>query len=179
VQARASNPDIAGDALSLLVEPEESVFPSWNRTYDSQNAGGGTAASHEQTLTGLRIGRYVVGEAVGRGATGDVYSALDTELERRVAMKFFKPGTPELRWKIGWLLREAKTASALNAPGIITVYEVIQSEAGLAIVMEFVDGTALGTLCTKPNPVDQVIRWALRLPTLYPSPIRTGLSIAT
>ncbi len=57
-----------------------------------------------------------------------------------------------------WFLREAKAASALNHPGIITVHEVIQSESGLAIVMEFVDGTALRHLCRSVNSIELVTR---------------------
>lgn len=68
MHANVANPDIARDALSLPVEPEESVFPSWNRTNDSNTADGGAAVTSEQTLAGIRMGRYVVGDAIGFGA---------------------------------------------------------------------------------------------------------------
>jgi Tol biopolymer transport system component len=59
---------------------------------------------------------------------------------------------------VDWFLREAKAASALNHPGIITVHEVIQSESGLAIVTEFVDGAPLRKFCGSPMAVDRAIR---------------------
>lgn len=158
VRANIPDPVMAREAISLLEEPDESVFPSWSPASSSGSAGGGTAVTTARALAGLRIGKYVVGDLVGRGGSGDVYSAQDTDLDRTVAMKFFHPGTSDAQWRVDWLLREAKAASALNHPGIITVHEVIQSESGLAIVMEFVAGTAMRTLCGRPNPVNQVIR---------------------
>lgn len=158
VHAHTPSAEIAREVLALLAEPEESVFPSWNLTGSSTSGGGATAVTTSRAMTGARIGRYLIGDPVGRGASGDVYTAHDTELERTVAMKFFKPDTSEARWKVEWLLREAKAASALNHPSIITVHEVIQSESGLAIVMEFVDGAALRKLCAEPNPSDRVVR---------------------
>jgi serine/threonine protein kinase len=52
------------------------------------------------------------------------------------------------------LIQEARAASALNHPGIVTVYEVIRSEDSLAIVMERVDGLALRSLCGKAHQTD-------------------------
>jgi Tol biopolymer transport system component len=54
-------------------------------------------------------------------------------------------------------IREAKAASALNHPNIVTIYEVIHAESRLAIVMELVDGMALRQLCGSPLPVDRVL----------------------
>ncbi len=86
---------------------------------------------------------------------GRVFAARDTELDRMVAMKFLSPatlaGTP-----IETLVCEAKAASALNHPNIVTIHEVIESEMGLAIVMEMVEGTALRSLIDKPFPIAQL-----------------------
>ena len=57
-------------------------------------------------------------------------------------------------WRAEGFLCEARTASALNHPGIVTVYEVMQSETGLAIVMELVEGESVRELCSTPNPID-------------------------
>lgn len=136
VRANASDAAMAREVLSLLAEPDHSVFPSWSLGSSSEGMSGGTAVRSARVLAGLQIGRYEVAELIGSGASGDVYSARDVELERRIAMKFLRSGSSESRWRVDWFLREARAASALNHPGIITVHEVIQSESGLAIVME-------------------------------------------
>ena len=122
-------------------------------------AGDGAAAQPARALAGLRIGRYAVSELIGRGASGDVYLARDVELERQVAMKFLRCGATPSHWRVDWFLREAKAASALNHPGIITVYEVIQSESGLAIAMELVEGKALCEFRGTAAPISQVTEW--------------------
>lgn len=156
------NASMERDVLSLLAEPEDSIAPSWNASTSDAAIGGG-AAVKRLTLTGCRIGRYVVAEEVGAGAGGEVYAARDTDLERPVALKFLHPERLESRWQVERFLREARAASALNHPGIITVYEVIQSESGLAIATELVTGQPLRKLCGKPNSIEDVIAWGRQI----------------
>ncbi|MFN7924692.1 MAG: protein kinase [Bryobacteraceae bacterium] len=163
LHSKGLEPEMERDVISLLMEPAESIAPSWGASSDSWGLGGGTAVAPARNLVGARVGRYVVEEQVGRGGGGEVYSAQDTDLDRKVALKFLHPGRVEARWTVDRFLREAKAASALNHPGIITVHEVIQSESGLAIAMEFVDGQSLRKLCGAPNPVSQVIRWGAQI----------------
>ncbi|MCC6538542.1 MAG: protein kinase, partial [Bryobacterales bacterium] len=157
------DPELERDVISLLMEPAASVTTSWGAPDSSYGVGGGAAVAPVRNLVGARVGRYVIHETIGRGGGGEVYSAQDTDLDRMVAVKFLHPGRMEKRWTVERFLREAKAASALNHPGIITVYEVVQSEAGLAIVMELVDGRAMRTLCSAPNPVAQVLHWGAQI----------------
>jgi eukaryotic-like serine/threonine-protein kinase len=90
------------------------------------------------------VSHYRVGERIGRGGMGEVYSAHDTKLDRTVPLKFVSAhelGTQSVKR----LIREARAASALNHPNIVTVHEVIESDTELAIVMELVDGAPLRT----------------------------------
>ena len=92
---------------------------------------------------GERIGYYQVIDHLGSGGMGEVYLANDTRLDRKVAIKFLKKEfsrshDPMLRFE-----REAKSASALNHPNIITIYEVGEWENADFIVMEFVEGVSL------------------------------------
>jgi hypothetical protein len=89
---------------------------------------------------------------------GEVYSARDTELNRAVAIKFLSPQSLGSSGTVERLIQEARAASALNHPGIVTVHEVIRSEDSLAIVMERVDGMALRSLCGKANAAAEVAR---------------------
>jgi serine/threonine protein kinase len=107
---------------------------------------------------GEQYGRFAIGELLGRGGMGEVYSARDTELNRAVAIKFLSPQSIGSSGTVERLIQEARAASALNHPGIVTVYEVIRSEDSLAIVMERVDGMALRNLCGKPNAAADVAR---------------------
>src|SRR5215469_4873564 len=98
---------------------------------------------------GLRIARFTTVERLGTGGMGEVWSAHDSSLDRTVALKFFFPGalTGQSEQHI---TREARAASALNHPNIITIHEIVKSEHVTAMVTEFVDGTALRQLIGKP-----------------------------
>ena len=105
---------------------------------------------------GQKIGRYVVTQYLGEGGMGAVYSARDSELGRLVAIKFL---SARLRGAVSaeGFATEAKAASALNHPNIITIYEVLHSTSRIAIVMELVEGKSLRELCGTPIPADLVI----------------------
>jgi tetratricopeptide (TPR) repeat protein/predicted Ser/Thr protein kinase/TolB-like protein len=89
------------------------------------------------------IGRYRVVEKLGQGGMGVVYKARDTLLGRHVALKALPPeatSDPERRTRF---LEEAKAASALQHPGIVSVYDVVQADGQDFIVMEYVSGETL------------------------------------
>ncbi len=141
LKAVDTEPDVLQEVVSLLDEAEEQLLE---------------AEREDQTpLAGFDIGRYAVVEYLGKGGMSEVYSARDRQLGRAVALKFLLPGTIAAR-SADRVMREAKTLSGLNHPNIVTVYEVIQSAAGLAIVMELVEGASLRSLCGTPLPQEQV-----------------------
>ncbi len=137
-----ANPEVLQEVVSLLDEPEEPM----------------PEAEYDQTVTLVSLGmsRYAIEECLGRGGAGEVYSAHDRQLGRIVALKFLRPGRLAAL-SAERLMREAKTLSALNHPNIVTVFEVIQSGSGLAIVMELVEGVSLRNLCGKPLSEDRVL----------------------
>jgi Tol biopolymer transport system component len=94
---------------------------------------------------------------------GEVYSAHDAELDRMVALKFLPAEMATSRSAVERLVREAKAASALNHPHIVTVYEVIRAGDELAIAMELVEGTALRTFCGKPNEISKAVDWGRQI----------------
>src|ERR1035438_7247191 len=88
-----------------------------------------------------RIGNYLLLEKLGAGGLGEVWKARDQVLNRVVAMNFVTAagesgGSREL-------LKEARAASALNHPNIVTVFEVGESPQGAYMTMEVVDGETL------------------------------------
>src|SRR6476660_188582 len=104
---------------------------------------------------GQRFGRYTITGFVGRGGMGEVWKAHDEELDRAVALKFLHVGFP-----VDQLTREARMASALNHPGIVTVHDVTVWDGTPILVMELVTGTPLSRLSDGHMPLDQLISMA-------------------
>jgi eukaryotic-like serine/threonine-protein kinase len=93
--------------------------------------------------TGTRLGAYEVQSVIGSGGMGKVYRAVDTRLDRAVAIKVVTEFKQEESSTREQLLREARIASKLNHPNICTIYEVGQSGDVTYIVMEYVGGRTL------------------------------------
>ena len=94
-------------------------------------------------LEGTIISHYRVLSRIGAGGMGEVYLAQDTTLERTVALKVLPLDVVASDDRMGRLMREAKTASALNHPNIITIYEIGQAGLILFIATEFIEGKTL------------------------------------
>ncbi len=107
----------------------------------------------------LRSGwsRYTIVQPLGKGGTGEVFLARDIELDRTVALKFIDPKRFN-GFSASQLMREARASSALNHPNIVTIHEIVESDSGLAIVMEFVEGSVLRSLIGAPMPVKELCR---------------------
>ena len=94
-------------------------------------------------MVGRLLGHYRVLELLGRGGMGVVYRALDARLDRVVALKVLQPDSASDADRTRRFVREAKAASALNHPNIVTVYEIDAAEGVDFIALEYVDGTPL------------------------------------
>src|SRR6266498_1383599 len=99
------------------------------------------------TLTaGAKLGRYEIRSQLGAGGMGEVYLAFDTELDRTVAIKILPETLVSDPKRLQRFIQEAKAASALNHPHILTIYEVGTSGNSPFIVTEFIDGKTLRRL---------------------------------
>lgn len=92
---------------------------------------------------GERIGHYQIIDHLGSGGMGEVYLAKDMRLDRKVAVKFLKKEFSRSHDPMVRFEREAKSASALNHPNIITIYEIGEWKEADFIVMEYVEGVSL------------------------------------
>lgn len=115
--------------------------------------------------TGKALGHYRVHGQLGAGGMGVVYSAYDTILERKVAIKVMGGGGVLAdKTARDLLLREARTASSLNHPNICTIHEVGDSDGETYIVMEQVEGQPLNSLVgTVGLAPDLVIRYGIQI----------------
>jgi len=94
-------------------------------------------------MVGQTILHYRVTEKLGAGGMGEIYKAEDTRLKRVVAIKVLSPrlsADPERRKRF---FQEARAASALNHPNIITLYDIVSDDETQCIVMEYIAGRTL------------------------------------
>src|SRR5215204_5902859 len=101
------------------------------------------AAGEAEAMAGRTVARYKVLSLVGAGGMGRVYLAEDTELGRRVALKFLPEHLTTNKDQVRRFRQEARAASALNHPNILTVYEVGEADGAAFIAMEYVEGETL------------------------------------
>jgi serine/threonine protein kinase/Tfp pilus assembly protein PilF len=97
-------------------------------------------------IAGAKIGRYEIRSQIGAGGMGEVYLAHDTKLERTVALKILPANVAADRQRMQRFIREAKAASGLNHPNILTVHEIEQIDSVHLIATEFIDGETLRQL---------------------------------
>src|SRR5262249_12140641 len=92
---------------------------------------------------GTKLGRYEIRSKIGEGGMGEVYIATDTELDRTVAIKILPERLASDQQRLQRFVQEAKAASALNHPHILTIYEIGTVDRSRFIAMEFIDGETL------------------------------------
>ena len=104
-----------------------------------------------QDNIGREIGPYQIIERLGAGGMGEVYLAEDRRLARQVALKILPPYFVSDEARLRRFQREARAASALNHPNILTIHEVGEVDQVHFITTEFVDGQTLRELIAQEN----------------------------
>src|SRR3954463_14200991 len=92
---------------------------------------------------GTRIGKYEIKQLLGAGGMGEVYLARDVELGRVAALKILPRDMAADSQRISRFTREARSASALNHPNILTIYDVGHEGSLHFIATEFIEGETL------------------------------------
>jgi len=94
-------------------------------------------------MIGKVVSHYKILEKLGEGGTGVVYKALETKLNRVVALKFFHDQSFYTKEQKTLLIKEAQAAAALNHPNIRTIYEIDETDEYLFMSMAFIEGASL------------------------------------
>ena len=109
----------------------------------------------ERSLLGSSlVARYELRAVLGRGGMGEVYEAVDRQLNRTVAVKILRPELAADRRFPARFRREARTVAGLSHPGIVAVYDVGEDDGNTFIVMELVAGRTVGDLIESESPLD-------------------------
>jgi dienelactone hydrolase/predicted Ser/Thr protein kinase len=115
-------------------------------------------------MIGSTLTHYAIDAKLGEGGMGTVYRARDTVLGRIVAIKVLSSDAGRDPAMSRRILREAKTASRLNHPNIVTVYELAHTDAVDFIVMEYVEGEPLARQIPAAGlPIDRVVDYASQI----------------
>jgi eukaryotic-like serine/threonine-protein kinase len=144
------------EAGSFLESPVVELLPSHDLAHSDQHA--------MSLAPGARLGVYEVVSRIGIGGMGEVYRACDVRLDRPVAVKILRPEITSDQERKQRFIHEAKAASALNHPNIVTVYDIGETDGTDFIVMEYVDGKTLGELIGKKGlPAEEAMRCTVQI----------------
>lgn len=117
-----------------------------------------------QVVPGQRLRHYEVISMLGAGGMGEVYLARDTLLERKVALKMLPPALDRDPRGLRRFEQEARAASALNHPNILTIYEFGHADGVCFIASEYIEGETLRQrLARGALPVAEAVRIALQI----------------
>ena len=126
--------------------------------------------------SGTKLGPYEVGDAIGAGGMGEVYRALDSRLDRTVAIKVLATHlstNPELRQRFD---REARAISSLQHPNICTLFDVGHQNGIDFLGMEYLEGETLADRLQKgPVPINQALKIGLEVADALEKAHRQGI----
>jgi serine/threonine protein kinase len=138
--------DRAGDFI------EGGALEAAARHLAAEQAGEADARASAGAAAGRRFGHYQILSLLGAGGMGEVYLARDTRLGRPVALKLLPARFTDDEERVRRFEREARAASALNHPNIITIYDIGAHEGAHYIATEFVDGRTLRRHAAEARP---------------------------
>ena len=107
---------------------------------------------------GSKLGRYEIVQRLGAGGMGEVFLARDTQLDRNVAIKFLNEKCELSQTNLQRFIQEAKSASALNHPNILTIHEIGETGGSHYLVSEFIKGKTLREiLCDRKLQLSEIL----------------------
>src|SRR6266851_3357233 len=114
-------------------------------------------------VTGTKLGRYEIRSKIGAGGMGEVYLARDLELDRTVAIKILPEAIASDQQRLQRFIQEAKAASALNHPHILTIYEIGTTGTSRFIATEFIDGETLRERIGSGMKLEEILEISIQI----------------
>jgi serine/threonine protein kinase/class 3 adenylate cyclase len=133
--------ELRREVESLLANQEQAE--SFIETRAFELAARALAAAGPGALANQKIGRYEVLSLLGKGGMGEVFLAYDRRLGRKIALKLLPAEFTQDAARVRRFEQEARAASALNHPNIVTIYEIGEADGAHFIATEFIDGYTL------------------------------------
>jgi serine/threonine protein kinase len=143
-RVRDSSPELVAAVESLIAAHERSDEFIDSPAYEA--ASESIVNVKPALMVGQVVAHYQIVAPLGKGGMGEVYLASDTKLNRKVALKILPAEFTNHKERLRRFIQEAKTASSLNHPNIITIHEIGQAEGTHFIATEFIDGQTLKQL---------------------------------
>ena len=140
-RVRASNPELAVAVESLIAAHESPDSPIDSPAFEA--AAELIGDTQPALVAGKVVGHYQIVAPLGKGGMGEVYLASDTKLDRKVALKLLLAQFTNRKDLLRRFIQEAKAASSLNHPNIITIHEIGETNGVHFIATEFIDGQTL------------------------------------
>jgi len=153
--ACSGDEELRREVESLIASDEqaESLFA----TPALEVAAGMMAEQQSHSAAGRKISHYEILSLLGAGGMGEVYLAQDTRLGRQIALKLLPKEFTKDQERVARFEQEARAASALNHPNIITIFEIGQVDGTHYIATEFIDGQTLRQLMTAQMKLREVL----------------------
>jgi serine/threonine protein kinase/Tfp pilus assembly protein PilF len=160
-EACKDDPELRGELESILSHEKDQI--------EILKTGGGIPPGLEEPtessdMTGQTLSHFRIEEKIATGGMGVLYRAVDLNLRRKVAIKVLRPeilSQPSSRERF---VREARAASTLNHPGIVTVYEIGEDSGFDFIAMEYVEGRTLGEVISPQGlPIESATAFTLEI----------------
>lgn len=119
---------------------------------------------HASLMAGQRLGPYKIISHIGSGGMGQVYLAEDIRLERKVALKLLRAEFMADAERVRRFQQEARAASALNHPNILTIYEIGSEDSTYFMATEYVEGETLRRhMAGKAMPLGEAVDVAIQV----------------
>src|SRR2546425_824571 len=125
---------------------------------------------------GTNVGHYKVIDSLGVGGMGEVYLARDTRLGRKIALKFLSAEFTKDEERVRRFQQEARAASALNHPNLITIFEIGQVESVHFISTEFIEGETLRQRMTSPMTTSEICEVAIQVASALAAAHAAGIT---
>ena len=127
-------------------------------------------------MIGQTISHYRITRQLGAGGMGVVYEAVDTKLDRTVALKFLPPESTRDPDAKARFIHEAKAASSLDHPNICTIHGIEEQAGRLYLILEYIDGETLASrLCRGALGIDAALTTCQRIAEAVRSAHRRGV----